>query len=182
LERSVNSFFWGMYTEHPAAKGLKELCAAQMNERMKYNPEWKNKLIPDFTPGCRRLSPGDGYLEAFEKKHVEMNWNPIEKITEKGIKTDKGEEEFDLIVTASGFDTSFVPPFELIGRKGAELTERWAVDPDAFFSVQVDGMPNYFIFNGPNCVISHGSVLTNAGFISDYILRWVKKIATEDIT
>ncbi|KAI7585288.1 hypothetical protein KC343_g19603, partial [Hortaea werneckii] len=144
-------------------------------------PELAEKLIPTFRPGCRRLSPGDGYLEAFRLDHADMCWDPIERITERGIKTTTGEEEFDLIVCATGFDTSFIPPFELVGHHGATLNERWAVDPDAFFSVQVDGFPNYFIFNGPNCVISHGSVLTNGGFVSDYILRWVMKLASEDI-
>ena len=116
-----------------------------------------------------------------KQDHADMCWDPIERITERGIKTTTGEEEFDLIVCATGFDTSFIPPFELVGHHGATLNERWAVDPDAFFSVQVDGFPNYFIFNGPNCVISHGSVLTNGGFVSDYILRWVIKLASEDI-
>jgi len=110
-----------------------------------------------------------------------MCWDPILQLTEKGVKTEKGEEEFDVIICATGFDTSFIPNFQLVGRNGATLNDRWAVNPDAFFSVQVDGMPNYFVYNGPNCVISHGSVLTNGGFITDYILRWVKKIATEDI-
>ncbi|KAF2768777.1 putative flavo protein [Teratosphaeria nubilosa] len=181
LEGSVNAFFFGMYAGHPAAEGLKAICISQMKDRMKKNPELAEKLIPEFRPGCRRLSPGDGYLEAFELDHVHMNWDPIQAVTPTGVKTSQGEEDFDMIVAATGFDTSFVPPFELVGRNGATLNERWAVDPDAFFSVQVDGMPNYFIYNGPNCVISHGSVLTNGGFISDYILKWVKKIATEDI-
>jgi hypothetical protein len=29
-----------------------------------------------------------------------MSWEPIQRITEKGILTEKGEEEFDLIVCA----------------------------------------------------------------------------------
>ncbi|GAB1726616.1 hypothetical protein NU195Hw_g8309t1 [Hortaea werneckii] len=181
LEGSVNAFFFGMHTGHPAADGLMAICKTQMKDRLEFAPELAEKLIPTFRPGCRRLSPGDGYLEAFRLDHADMCWDPIERITERGIKTTTGEEEFDLIVCATGFDTSFIPPFELVGHHGATLNERWAVDPDAFFSVQVDGFPNYFIFNGPNCVISHGSVLTNGGFVSDYILRWVIKLASEDI-
>jgi hypothetical protein len=42
-------------------------------------------------------------------------------------------------------------------------------------------MPNYFMFNGPNAVISHGSVLTQVSWTCDYLLRWAKKIAEEDI-
>ena len=42
-------------------------------------------------------------------------------------------------------------------------------------------MPNYFMYNGPNAVISHGSVLTQVSWTSDYILRWAKKIAEQDL-
>lgn len=42
-------------------------------------------------------------------------------------------------------------------------------------------MPNYFMFNGPNAVISHGSVLRQVSWTCDYILKWAKKIATQDI-
>jgi hypothetical protein len=38
-----------------------------MKDRLQYDPKLAEKLIPDFAPGCKRLTPGDGYLEAFEK-------------------------------------------------------------------------------------------------------------------
>lgn len=153
-----------------------------MLEIMKNNPEMASQMIPDFHPGCRRLTPGDGYLEALQEDNTSLNWSPIEAITEKGIRTTDGvEEEFDLIVCATGFDTAFIPSWKLVGLNGATLEERWRACPDAFFSVQVDTMPNYFIFNGPNCPISHGSVTTQISWTSDYILRWAKKIAEQDL-
>lgn len=170
-----------MYTGHPGQIGLEAACKAQMLEILKNNPEMSSKLIPGFHPGCRRLSPGDGYLEALQEPNASIIDTPIEEIAEKGIKTSNGEEEFDMIVCATGFDTSFIPPWKLVGLNGATLEERWKTNPDAFFAVQVDTMPNYFIFNGPNCPISHGSVLTQISWTCDYILRWAKKIATQDI-
>ncbi|KAF2136375.1 uncharacterized protein K452DRAFT_259191, partial [Aplosporella prunicola CBS 121167] len=183
LEASVNGFFYAMCNDHPAQQMLKEACEAQMTERMKDNPALNpSEHIPAFRPGCRRLSPGDGYIEAFKHENCTMEWTPISRITEKGIQTTDGNEEaYDMIVCATGFDTSFVPSWRLVGRGGATLEERWKVNPQAFFAVQVDGMPNYFMFNGPNCPVSHGSVLTQLSWTCDYILRWAKKIATEDI-
>ncbi|PGH26724.1 hypothetical protein AJ80_01670 [Polytolypa hystricis UAMH7299] len=183
LEASVNGFFYGMYRGHPAQVGLAAVCKEHMEERMKDLPDdsISKAILPDFQPGCRRLSPGDGYLEAFKNPNTRMCWEPIETITTTGIKTAEGEEEFDMIVAATGFDTSFIPPWKFVGRDGAMLDERWKENPEAFFAVQVDGMPNYFMFNGPNCAISHGSVLTQISWTCDYILKWAKKIATEDI-
>ena len=174
-----------MYRGHPAQQGLTAICKQQMAERMKgiQDPEVVSKMSNlDFLPGCRRLTPGDGYLEAFSKPNAKMTFDPIERITEEGIKTVGGEEQkFDMIVCATGFDTSFIPPWKLVGTNGATLEERWKINPEAFFAVQVDTMPNYFFTNGPNCPISHGSVLTQVSWTCDYILRWAKKIATEDI-
>ncbi|OAP62890.1 hypothetical protein AYL99_02117 [Fonsecaea erecta] len=182
LEASVNGFFFGMKTGHPFQQGLEAACKAQMGAILKDHPEMADKLIPSFHPGCRRLTPGDGYLEALQQPNASINWSPITRITAKGIETaEGGEEEFDMIVCATGFDTSFVPSWKLVGLNGATLDERWKTDPEAFFAVQVDTMPNYYMFNGPNCPISHGSVLTEISWTCDYILRWAEKIATQDI-
>ncbi|GAB1214936.1 hypothetical protein ATERTT37_004117 [Aspergillus terreus] len=182
---NVNAFFYGMYKDHPIQLGLTAACKQQMADRMKgiQDPTVVAKMSElEFRPGCRRLTPGDGYLEAFANPNATMTFDPIERITERGVKTVGGDEqEFDMIVCATGFDTSFIPSWKLVGRNGAVLDERWKTDPEAFFAVQVDTMPNYFIFNGPNCPISHGSVLTQVSWTCDYILRWAKKIATEDI-
>lgn len=165
--------------------GLTQACQQQMEERMKgiSDREILSKLLcHDFRPGCRRLTPGDGYLEAFSNDNATLTFDPIERITEQGIKTvTGGEQQFDMIVCATGFDTSFIPSWKMIGRGGATLEERWKGNPEAFFAVQVDTMPNYFIFNGPNCPISHGSVLTQISWTCNYILRWAKKISSEDI-
>lgn len=113
-----------MYTGHPFQQGLEAMCEAQMEEIMKDHPEMASKMIPGFHPGCRRLSPGDGYLEALQQENAKICWSPIECITKNGIRTTDGEEEFDLIVCATGFDTTFIPPWKLVGLKGATLKER----------------------------------------------------------
>ncbi|KAF2139226.1 uncharacterized protein K452DRAFT_275341 [Aplosporella prunicola CBS 121167] len=185
LEANVNKFYFGMLTGHPAQTALQAASKSQMQERIDklqhahFKPE---ELIPQFKPGCRRLTPGDGYIEAFDAPNCSMNRNAISRVTPRGILTANGvEEAFDMIVCATGFDTNFVPSWKLVGRDGATLEERWKTDPQAFFAVQVDSMPNFFMFNGPNCPISHGSVLTQIMWTCDYILRWARKIATEDI-
>lgn len=102
-------------------------------------------LIPSFPVGCRRQTPGAGFLETLVEDHVETRWDDITCITEKGIRTRDGEElEFDAIVCATGFDTSFQPRFPLIGRGGANLAEQWEECPEAYFGLAVPNFPNYF--------------------------------------
>lgn len=162
-------------------KFLFNLVDGVMRERLKENPELAEKLIPKYEIGCRRLSPGDGYLEALQAENARPCFSTIRRITPNGIETDEGEEEFDLIVCATGFVNTFIPPWELIGRDGRRLDVEWKETPKAYFSTCAAGIPNYFMFAGPNCPIGHGSVPQMLGWTADYMLDWVEKMAMEDI-
>lgn len=170
-----------MFKDSPQQKALHDISMKRMLTSLNNDPELAAKFVPDWQIGCRRLTPGDGYLSALQEKNAAYSFSPITRITEKGILTGDGEEEFDVIVTATGFDVSFVPPFKLIGREGKHLEEDWKHDPQAYFSICAPHMPNYFIFNGPNCPIAHGSLLTIMSWTTDYILKWAQKMAQEDI-
>ncbi|OJJ42184.1 hypothetical protein ASPZODRAFT_2122686 [Penicilliopsis zonata CBS 506.65] len=153
-----------------------------MRSKLAGNPELIDRLIPQTEVGCRRLSPGDGYLEALQESNAGWCFDKIECITPTGIRTSDGaEHEFDLIVCATGFETSFVPGWEMMGRDGRTPAKDWAETPQAYFSLCAGGMPNYFVFAGPNCPIGHGSVPQMLGWSVDYALKWVEKMAKEDI-
>ena len=145
-------------------------------------PELEKRTVPDYRPGCRRLSPGEGYLEALQQPNCKDSWDVIESFTEKGIKTVDGQvQEFDMIVCASGFDSSWIPQFKMVGRNGATLNEMWKDDPRAFFATQVENFPNYGIVNGPNPPISHGSVLSEMDFIISYLMKWIMRMNRQNI-
>ncbi|EAL89217.1 hypothetical protein KXV31_002469 [Aspergillus fumigatus] len=181
VEASVNSVFRLMLSGSEENRFLFKLVDSVMRARLSKDPELADKLIPKYEIGCRRLSPGDGYLEALQADNAEIRFDSIQRITETGIQTDKGIEEFDLIVCATGFNASFIPAWDLVGRDGRRLDEEWKEKPEAYFSVCAAGIPNYFMFAGPNCPIGHGSVPQMLAWTADYVLDWVQKIASEDI-
>jgi cation diffusion facilitator CzcD-associated flavoprotein CzcO len=152
-----------------------------MRQRLNENPHLIDKLIPKFEIGCRRLSPGDGYLEAMQQPNAKWCFEEIKEVTKNGIQTASGEEEFDLIVCATGFDTTFIPKWNLVGRDGRRLDEEWKEVPEAYFSICTAATPNYFMFAGPNFPIGHGSIPQAMSWIADYMLKWIKKMAREDI-
>ena len=115
-------------------------------------------LVPKFPVGCRRQTPGPDFLETLIRSNVDTRWDDIEKITEKGILTKTGDElEFDAIVCATGFDTSFQPRFPIIGRGGVSLGKQWEETPEAYFGITVPNFPNYF------CRLQKFSHLKNSG-------------------
>lgn len=162
-------------------KFLSNATEGLMRQRLSDNPHLMDKLIPQWEIGCRRLSPGDGYLEAMQQSNAEWCFEGIHEITKTGIRTANGEQEFDLIVCATGFDTTFVPGWELVGRNGRRLDVEWKDRPEAYFSMCTAAAPNYFMFGGPNCPVGHGSLPQMLSWSADYMLKWAKKMACEDI-
>lgn len=62
------------------------------------------KLIPTtFNVGCRRPTPGNGFLEALTRVNVTTFTQGISRITEKGFVNQDGTEfEVDIIICATG--------------------------------------------------------------------------------
>ncbi|KAJ4167398.1 hypothetical protein NW754_011213 [Fusarium falciforme] len=168
LEQPLNDFFFTMCLHNPAQVIFQGYCKDRMHASLANAPDLEKRILPNFKAGCRRITPGDSYLEALQEPNCRDCWDPIECITEKGIKSTAGEEEFDLI-------------WELVGSDGATLEEMWKDDPKAFFATQVENLPNYGMINGPNPAVSHGSVLQRMSWAGDYLLRWIRRMNRHDI-
>lgn len=66
------------------------LAQNQMSEKLEHNPELCEKLIPKWELGCRRITPGEGYLESFLRPNVRLTQSPIQEVKENGILTADG--------------------------------------------------------------------------------------------
>lgn len=54
-----------------------------MQTKLASKPGLYEALEPKFIPGCRRLTPGPGYLEALVQDNVSLIKTPIVKVTKK---------------------------------------------------------------------------------------------------
>jgi cation diffusion facilitator CzcD-associated flavoprotein CzcO len=148
LAHAFNHFYEALIEGGTANQEATKATKAMMADRLKNKPELLEKLVPKWSLGCRRLTPGHGYLEALTKPNVDLVVGHIEKITPDGILVDGKEYKVDALICATGFDVSFKPRWEQIGREKKPLSELWAEDAQGYFSLCVSGQPNYFIFNG----------------------------------
>lgn len=185
MDRRVDNFKRAMADSDVQLKA-QELFRESMAKRLGSSEKGRRAaemLLPDFPVGCRRQTPGPGFLEALVQDEVEMRWDDVEYITSTGIKTKSGEEkEYDVIVCATGFDTTFQPAFPLVGRNSVNLAEKWTTtQPKAYFGVAVPDMPNYFCFVGPNSPISNGSLVIGIQTTAIYIYKWLEKLQTEGL-
>jgi cation diffusion facilitator CzcD-associated flavoprotein CzcO len=86
-----------------------------MRKRLVENPELLEKIVPDFPPHCRRLTPGPGYLEAITKPNVSFIQTPISHFTEDGIVTQDGvHRPVDAVICSTGANVDFSPPFPIV--------------------------------------------------------------------
>lgn len=69
----------------------------------------------------------------------------------------------------------------MIGRNNVDLGKAWEDEAESYMSIAARDMPNYFMFMGPNAIIAHGSLVEAINWTSDYIIKWIRKIAEEGI-
>ncbi|KAJ5318309.1 hypothetical protein N7476_004729 [Penicillium atrosanguineum] len=181
LETEVQSM-----TKHLLRGELAEKAASEFKNHMakllEKKPEILDKILPSFSPGCRRITPGPGYLEALSEDNVSFISDGIAEITEDGIVTNDGTlRKVDAIICATGFDTSFSKRFPIYGSGGLDLGERWKEYPDTYISMSTNGAPNLFFAHGPSSGIGVGSLTIVLERTCDYVCSVIAKMQKDRI-
>jgi hypothetical protein len=163
-------------------KGAKELFTKSMQQRLSKKPEIFEQLLPTFSPGCRRLTPGPGYLEALTQDNVSFVTKPIVKISEHAVHTSDGQvHEVDALVCATGFQAAAPPPFPVTGLDNLTLAQKWEDRPETYLSHSISGFPNLFTMLGPNASIGSGSLVTMIEAVGDYVVKCIRKLQKDNI-
>ncbi|PKY00472.1 FAD/NAD(P)-binding domain-containing protein [Aspergillus campestris IBT 28561] len=183
MRKATEKVLTGVYplfiNDWPIQTQTAEYMKASMKEKIN-NEELAEQLIPDFPVGCRRLTPGVNYLESLTLPNVTTLYGEITEITPTSCITSTGTEtELDILICATGFDTTFRPRFPLIGRSGHNLQDEWAHEPRSYLGVAASGFPNYFMFLGPNSPVGSGpsiiSIEVQGSYIAEFLNRWQKE-------
>ena len=123
-----------------------------MKLKLGHNERLVKHMIPDFAVGCRRPTPGNGYLESLNEPNVRVVTDHIDRVVPEGIVLSTGEIiSIDAFICATGFDISFCPRFPIIGLNGASLGEQWKDKPEGYLSVAAENFPNYFSRSTVSC-------------------------------
>lgn len=178
IESGLNGQFGIFLKNNQVNEETHAYMLEQMKEKLS-NKYLEEKLIPEWSVGCRRLTPGVNYLESLTKPNVEVVYGEINSITEKGCLCDNGKEyPVDVLICATGFDTTFKPRFPVVNPNGENLQDKWAESPESYFGVAAAGFPNYMIFLGPNCPIGNGPVLSAIESQADWMCRLIDRFQT----
>jgi hypothetical protein len=72
IESQLNGFFATFHTGCKENLAFREEAVAHMKKKLQNRPDLVKLLIPSWDIGCRRVSPGLGFLEALTEANVEV--------------------------------------------------------------------------------------------------------------
>ncbi|KAH0844044.1 hypothetical protein FOPE_08839 [Fonsecaea pedrosoi] len=207
IEDELNQRFKFILAGTPEAQEAKEFSTQQMHEKLNGRKDLIDTIVPTtFGVGCRRPTPGNGFLEALTLPHVTTFSKEMKRVTSKGfIDHDGQEHEVDVIICATGyvssgpvlffelmnsllkcrrmtrFNTSWVPRFPIVAR-GKNVQDIQKEKPISYLSIGIPEIPNYWTVTGAYGPLGHGSFLPIIELLMHHFIQVIKKMQTENIT
>ena len=115
------------------------------------DPATADALKPWYRQFCKRPCFHDDYLKAFNRPQVTLvdtNGQGVERITERGVVANGQEYELDCLIYATGFEvgTAYTrrAGYDILGRGGLKLSDKWADGLCTLHGFQTRGFPNCF--------------------------------------
>ncbi|KAM0721068.1 hypothetical protein Q7P37_003354 [Cladosporium fusiforme] len=190
FRKELESTFWRRYETQ--LKGTEESTQAAanfkslMSKRLEAKPELLQQIVPEYSPHCRRLTPGPGYLEALTQDNVSFIRAPIARITKDGIQTTDGvHRPVDAIICSTGANVDFAPPFPIVSGD-VDLSQAWKPDglhgfPYTYLGVATPGFPNLLFLHGPNASGASGTLTHAAETQVAFIAKILRKVSNQGI-
>ncbi|KAL2834152.1 putative MoxY [Aspergillus pseudoustus] len=183
IESELNIRFKFYINGSQDAEEARAFSIAEMRRKLAAKPELMEKLIPsNFGVGCRRPTPGNGFLEALCMDKTTVLTGEMQELTQTGFIDGQGNShDVDVVICATGFDTSFQPGFPVIV-DGHNVQDNYSNgDIVGYMGLSIPDVPNYFVFIGPYGPLGHGSVIPMVEAYTAYILQVLEKAQVEDI-
>jgi cyclohexanone monooxygenase len=161
IMRNVGGFFAGMpgvEQDVEAIVAAVELADFQKMEELRRRIDvivedraTAEALKPYYRMFCKRPCFSDDYLPTFNRPNVTLvdtDGQGVERFTATGAVVDGQEYELDCVIFATGFEVGTVltrrAGFDVVGRGGVRLSEKWAEGMSTFHGFHSNGFPNMF--------------------------------------
>jgi cyclohexanone monooxygenase len=183
---SMYGAFTDIAVDERANEVAQEFFRAKIREKVA-DPEVAEKLIPRGYPvGGKRICVDDGYFETFNRDNVtliDVNAEPIRRITPTGILAGDTEHEVDLIVFATGFDamTGALAAIDIRGRGGLMLQDKWSEGPRTYLGLATAGFPNLFLVTGPGSPSVFSNMLVSIEQHVDWITDAIAQLRADGV-
>jgi len=152
-------------------------------ERGVGDPELRQRLIPDYNFGCKRILLSNDFFPALARANVELVTHAIREIRPHGIADQTGAERaVDCIICATGFSaTDFLVPIKITGIAGQDLHQSWKTGAEAYLGMSISGFPNLFMLYGPNTNLAHNSIVYMIEGQIRYVMSCLERLRRGEI-
>ena len=172
--------FADILTDEAANRTAYEFWRDKVRARIA-DPATSDILAPYDPPhpfGVKRPSLEQDYYDIFNQPNVELvdlHKNPIEEVTETGIRTALGLRECDVLVLATGFDavTGGLTQIDIRGVDGRSLAVKWSSGARSHIGYAVAGFPNLLFVYGPQSPAGFANGPTAAELQGDWVTRFL---------
>jgi len=163
--------------ESPQMKMVQAACLANLEDNVR-DPVLREKLRPSYRAACKRLVISPDFYDAIQQPNAALVTEGIERIEPRGVRTRDGRlHELDVLVLATGFKAdAFMRPMRITGRGGMTLEQLWNPRPEAYLSISVPELPNFFMLNGPNGPVGNFSLIEVAELQLGYIMQLLERL------
>jgi cation diffusion facilitator CzcD-associated flavoprotein CzcO len=162
---------------------LRKAATANLNRGVS-DPELRQRVLPNFSIGCKRILFSNDWYPALSRDNVDLVTDPIVKVTPNAVVTEDGtEREVDALIVATGFHTTDLPiATHIVGTSGETLSEHFAEGGmQAYKGATVHGFPNMFFVVGPNTGLGHSSMVFMIESQVAYLVDAVTKLRQHEL-
>jgi cyclohexanone monooxygenase len=183
----MHAAYRDLFTDAEANEMVSEFVREKIRGRVD-DPETAELLCPyDYPLATKRMCVDTGYYEAYNRDNVHLvsvKDDPIEEITERGVRIGGEELELDILVLATGFDamTGALLRVDIRGRAGRTLHEWWAEGPRSYLGLTIAGFPNLFMVTGPGSPSVLSNMVVSIEQHVDLIVGCVEHMAARGFT
>jgi cation diffusion facilitator CzcD-associated flavoprotein CzcO len=154
-----------------AAKAIEVADLAKMEgvrarvEQIVRDPATAEALKPYYRYLCKRPAFHDEFLDAFNYPNVTLvdtQGKGLERVYEHGVVANGVKFDLDGLIFATGFEFGTLYThrigFDLVGRDGLKLSDKWSPGMVSLHGVTTHGFPNLLVLPGPG---SQSSISVN---------------------
>ena len=181
----------GMQAAYHASDDVKMTEIRERVDRIVEDELTASALKPWYRQLCKRPCFHDRYLQAYNSPNVHLvdtDGRGVERITPNGVVVAGEEYELDCLIYASGFEvgTSYTrrAGFDVTGRDGALLSQRWEDGMVSLHGIHVHGFPNLYVVGpaqGANLISNVPHNLTEAGRTIAAVVAHAREVGATEV-
>ncbi|MEH3048497.1 flavin-containing monooxygenase [Sphingomonas adhaesiva] len=177
----ADTFSWQAFQWTPEGRAAFTRTALDHLAAQVADPALRAKLTPDYPVGCKRILICDDFYPTLCRDNVTLETAGIARIEAGGVRTADGFHDLDVLIFATGFETTeWNWSMEVVGKGGVSLKEAWKDGPEAYLGIMVHGFPNMFMLYGPNTNLGHNSISFMIEQQVAFMLRTLAAVEADD--